>query len=267
MTRSRGPRAEPHPISSDILAHVTPSATSTPKSFEQAWEIANGVEGWLSREQGLALFEAARAIGPGEWIVEIGSHRGRSTVLLAAGKGAHVRLLAVDPFDDPRWGGGRETLAMFEDTLRGAGLLDEVQTFRGLSVEAAAAATAHPVGLLFVDGAHDRASVLLDIDCWTPHLAPQAVLLFHDAYSSPGVTVALFERFLLSRRARYRGCVASLARIDHGPERSARSAVSATLMMARLPWFARNLLIKLALRRRWPAIHRALGHPGTQYPY
>ena len=242
------------------------SETAT-KSFDQAWATASCAEGWLSREQGLALYEAARTVEPGSWIVEIGSHCGRSTVLLAAAKRAGVRLLAVDPFDDPRWGGGPESLARFESTMRSAGLLDEVQTFRGVSAEAAVAGIAQPVGLLFVDGAHDRASVLVDIDGWAPHMGPKAILLFHDAYSSPGVTAALFERFLLSKRARYRGSVASLARVDLVATGSRPSPLSTIRMVSRLPWFARNLLIKIALRRQWPAVRRILRYPGTEYPY
>lgn len=149
-------------------------------------------------------------------IVEIGSHCGRSTVVLAAAKGPRVPLLAVDPFDDPRWGGGSQALDEFERTLRSADLLEEVKAFRGLSVEAANAGIARPVGLMFVDGAHDRASVLTDIDEWTPHLDDRATLLFHDAYSSPGVTIALFERYCGTAHAQYLGCVGSLARIDLG---------------------------------------------------
>lgn len=240
-------------------------ATSS-TTFEHVWTHACAAEGWLTRDQGLALFEAARRVPPGAWAVEIGSHCGRSTLLLAAAKPPGVHLLAVDPFDDPRWGGGAESMARFESTLRGAGLLEEVQTFRGLSAEAAVAGIAEPVGLLFVDGAHDRASVLIDIDGWMPHLGARAVLLFHDAYSSPGVTIALFERFLLSRRAQYRGSVGSLARVDLGPPRALAWAPHAARMVLRLPWFARNLLIKIALRRRWPAVHRALGHQETHCP-
>ena len=71
-------------------------------TFEHAWSHACAAEGRLSRDQGLTLYEAARRVSPGTWIAEIGSHCGRSTVLLAAAKPAGVRLLAVDPFDDRR---------------------------------------------------------------------------------------------------------------------------------------------------------------------
>ena len=235
--------------------------------FDEAWQHASRTQGWLSWEQSRVLFRAARTVQPGRWIVEIGSHCGRSTVLLAAAKSAEVNLLAVDPFDDPRWGGGPEALVVFERSLRSAGLLDCVQVFRGLSSEAASAGVAGCVGMLFVDGAHDRSSVLADIDGWSPHLAEDAPLFFHDAYSSPGVTVSLFERFFASNWTRYIGSSASLARFDHQPMGFMARLASATRMVARLPWFVRNVIIKVALRRQWAGVHRTLGHPGTEHPY
>jgi len=235
--------------------------------FEDVWRHAEGADGWLTRAQGSALFDAARAVHPGSWIVEIGSHCGRSTVILAAAKAPEVPLLAVDPFDDPRWGGGSKALAEFERTLRSADLFDEVRTFRGLSVEAANAGIARPVGLLFVDGAHDRASVLTDIDRWTPHLEGRATLLFHDAYSSPGVTIALFERYFGASYARYVDTVGSLARIDLGDLTLRERQVSTTRMIRRLPWLVRNLAVKVAVRRGWSTVPRALGHSGEEYPY
>ncbi len=236
-------------------------------TFEDAWRHAEGVEGWLTRAQGEALFHAAQAVPMGRWIVEIGSHCGRSTVVLAAAKASEVTLLAVDPFDDPRWGGGSKALDEFERTLRSADLLDEVKAFRGRSLEAANARIARPVGLLFVDGAHDRASVLTDIDAWRQHLHDRATLFFHDAYSSPGVTIALFERYVGAARAQYLGSVGSLARFDMGALSLRERLVSTARMVGRLPWFARNLTVKVALRRGWSTVHRVLGHPGGEYPY
>ena len=172
-----------------------------PVAFSDAWIQAEPVEGWLTEEQGKTLFDAAQSVPSGQWIVEIGSHHGRSTLLLAAAKSDGVRLLAVDPFDDPRWGGGPAALSRFQGTLRGAGLLDQVETFPGVSADASSAWDRGSIGMLFVDGAHDRASVLTDIDGWAPHLADRASILLHDAYSSPGVTIALFERYSDEKQA------------------------------------------------------------------
>lgn len=235
--------------------------------FPEAWAKAEPVEGWLTLDQGRALFEAAQAVGSGRWIVEIGSHHGRSTLLLAAAKNDGVQLLAVDPFDDPRWGGGAAALTTFQATLRGAGLLDQVDAFSGVSADASATWDRGPIGMLFVDGAHDRASVLTDIDGWAPHLADDASIFFHDAYSSPGVTVALFERYFGRPRGEYLGSAGSLAHIKNAPLRRGSRAISAARMLGRLPWFARNLAIKIAIRRGWGLTQRALRHSGAAYPY
>lgn len=233
--------------------------------FLEAWRQVDSVEGWLTKEQGRTLFDTAQTVAPGHWIVEIGSHFGRSTVLLAAGKPGGVDLLAVDPFDDPRWGGGQDAMRTFQSTLTAAGLLDEVKTFRGVSAEASRAWDGQPIGMLFVDGAHDRNSVLVDIDGWAPYLTPGATILFHDAFSSPGVTAALVERYFGRAGNEYVGSVGSLAQVRK--TQHAARVRSATRIVLRLPWFARNLAVKVAIRRRWPLVQRALRHEGSAFPY
>ena len=66
--------------------------------------------------------------------MEIGSHRGKSAILIASGLPEGGRLVAVDPFDNPRWGGGPESLAAFEANIARAGLTDRIDLFRGISV-------------------------------------------------------------------------------------------------------------------------------------
>jgi hypothetical protein len=121
--------------------------------------------------------------------------------------------------------------------------------------------------MLFVDGAHDRESVLIDIDGWAPHLAPEATILFHDAYSSPGVTLALFERYFASSDFEYRGAVGSLARFRRAPMAKVARLRSSVRMLAALPWFGRNLAVKVAIRRRWSLMQRVLRHEGSAFPY
>jgi predicted O-methyltransferase YrrM len=237
------------------------------RTFADVWERAESVAGWLTEAQGRALYETAGSVEPGHWIVEIGSHCGRSTLVLAAAKRIGVRVLAVDPFGETRWGGGREAFATFQATLGDAGMLDEVRIFRGVSADASGCWDGAPVGMLFVDGAHDRASVLADIDGWAPSLAPGATLLFHDAFSSPGVTVALFERYFGRPGVHFLGATGSLARLRKVPTTRAARLSSSWRMLTLLPWFARNIAIKIAIRRRWGRVQRALGHRGPGYPY
>jgi predicted O-methyltransferase YrrM len=140
-------------------------------AFEEVWTRSERVDGWLTKGQGLALFEAARQVREGCAAVEIGSHRGKSAVIIASGLAPSVHLTAVDPFDDPRWGGGPESLEIFQRNVRDAGVEDRIELFRGLSEEASATWSGPPVGLLWVDGAHDLDSTLKDLDGWLPHMA------------------------------------------------------------------------------------------------
>ncbi|HEY0631318.1 MAG TPA: hypothetical protein VGC98_04635, partial [Thermoleophilaceae bacterium] len=67
-------------------------------SFETALAAVEGVEGWLSDGQARRLYERAAAVPPEGRIVEIGSYRGRSAIVMAnALGGASVELVAIDP--------------------------------------------------------------------------------------------------------------------------------------------------------------------------
>jgi predicted O-methyltransferase YrrM len=163
-------------------------------------------------------FDAATKTRPGETIVEIGSHHGRSTIVLAAAKAPGVHLLAVDPYDEARWGGGRDAIDTFQGNLRAAGVQNDLTLARKYGAEAGREWTGGPVGLLFVDGAHDYPTVS-DLSAWLPHLSPNATILMHDAYSSPGVTAAAFRHMLGHPNFVYAGSSRSLARFERAPSR------------------------------------------------
>ena len=189
-------------------------AEDSADGFDRDWPLIARVFGWLSRDQAAALHAAASRVRPGHAIVEIGSHKGRSTIALGKGKAAGVGLLAVDP-----WGGanGDEVLAAFRRNLEESDLATEVQVFRGTSEQASreearlrelltgASPDGGWIGLLFVDGLHDRNSVLADIHRWEPSVVMGGLVYFHDAFFRRGVTLAVLERHLLNPRFRYRG--------------------------------------------------------------
>ena len=218
-------------------------------TFEEAWATAAKVEGWLLPEQGHALFCAAATVPVGLSAVEIGSHRGKSATLIALGLRDGVRLTAVDPFDDPRWGGGPESLSIFQANMATAGVTERVDLFRGLSSEASASWRGPKVGLLWVDGAHDKASTLQDFDGWLPHMAPGGLLYVHDAFSAVGTTQAVLRRFWFSRRVQYLGCERTLVMFRIKPLSFSERLISGVQLSRRLPFFARVVAIKLARRR------------------
>ncbi len=236
--------------------------------FEASWKQARDIDGWLTREQALALYRAAQAAPRDTAVVEIGSHHGKSTVLLAAARSDAAPVVAIDPFEDPRWGGGASGLPLFLENLEAAGVQDRVRTMRTTSAAASRAWSGESIGLLYIDGAHDLGSVLQDIDGWSGLVAPGGRLAIHDAFSSVGVTAAIMSRFPRGRRFRYLGSVRSLAifeRVDMTP--GARLGNAARLS-ARVPWFAKNLFVRMLHRlgasRSADWVNR---YPGQRFPY
>jgi hypothetical protein len=224
--------------------------------FAAAWARADQIDGWLTEAQARALYERALdAEGP---VVEIGSHQGRSTTILAA---ASERVVAIDPWNDSRWGGRLDSFERFSANI--AALSERVEVHRDLS-QSVALDWSEPVAVLFIDGAHDLPSVLGDIDGWAPHVT--GTLLIHDAFSSVGVTRAIMRRFAFSRNWRYARSVGSLAIFERADLSASGRIASTARMLARLPWFARNLLVKVFKRAGWKTPQRVLGHRSAGYP-
>ncbi len=240
--------------------------------------LPDDVEGWLSADQADRLAARAAALGAGATIVEIGSFRGRSTIVLARSAPPDAAVVAIDPHAgsdrgpqefDPDPVRGDADLAAFTANLRRAGVADRVRHVRRPS-QAALGDVTSPIDLLYIDGAHRFRPALQDVIRWGDRVAPGGTMLIHDAFSSVGVTLAIGVRLLSGGRFAYVGRSRSLAeyrRLPAPPGARAR-LINAAAQLAQLPWFARNLAIKLALlggRRRLAA---ALGHAaGDPWPY
>ena len=78
----------------------TPSAST----FDQVQVAVADVEGWMTPGQARRLWSCARAVRPGGMIVEIGSFRGRSMIVLASAAEPGVELVAIDPHAGQRAG-------------------------------------------------------------------------------------------------------------------------------------------------------------------
>lgn len=230
-------------------------------SPDVALERIADVEGWLTDDQACALFEAASEVRPGGRILEIGSFRGRSTIVLATAAPEGVELIAVDPHAGndrgPQEIAGFEAEAatdheVFNRNLAAAGVADRVRHVRAFSSDAHAQVDGS-VDLLWVDGAHRYVPALEDLRHWGDRVVPGGQMLVHDSWSSIGVTLAILRHLLVSRTWRYEGRVGSLAKfrkLRGGP-------VSTVMQLAELPWFALNvakkILTVLKIRRApWP---------------
>ena len=225
--------------------------------FEEVWPAVESIGGWMTRDQGRDLWTAARGVAAGGRILEIGSHQGRSTVVLgAAASEVGAQVIAVDPFLAGGMFGGGATRDRFEANIRAAGLTDVVRLIPEKSTDLRPDWD-EPLAMLYIDGKHDYWTARDDLR-WAEHVGEGGPVLVHDSFSSIGVTLALLLHVLPGRRLRYLGRTGSLARFAVG-----RPGPVDRLRMAReLPWFARNVLIKIGLR-----LARVVGHRGTPDPY
>jgi hypothetical protein len=247
-------------------------------SFETALAAVEGVEGWLSDGQARRLYERAAAVPPGGRIVEIGSYRGRSAIVMAnAVGGAGVELVAIDPHAGNDRGPqeihgsadeGEADNRAFQANLSRAGVVDAVRHVRLPSQEALGSLEG-PIDLLYVDGAHRLGPATDDIARWGARVRPGGSMLVHDSFSSIGVTLALLRLLALGGDFVYVGRERSLAEYRRvGTRLSAAERVrNAARQLAQLPWFARNVLIKVALVLKLRPLVRLLGHRSSDWPY
>jgi hypothetical protein len=213
--------------------------------FATAWTIAEAVPGWLTRAQAHRLFDSASALKQGSRIVEIGSHQGRSTVVLSQAATDRGALgTAIDPFIEGRLFGGKSTREKFE--LNTADFV-HVITLVPEPSQAVRPTWNEPIGLLYIDGKHDYWTVTDDL-LWTRHVPVGGEILIHDAFSSIGVTLAILRHVLFSPTLRYLDRTGSLARF----QAAAPSAKDRLRIIAELPWWLRNVMIKLGLRAARP---------------
>jgi MMP 1-O-methyltransferase len=161
----------------------------------------NTVKGFLDPEEGAELYRAgfaAAAVGP---LLEIGSYCGKSAVYLGtAARDAGSVLFTLDhhrgseemqpgwEYHDPEtWdakAGAMDSLPFLRDTLRRAGLEEDVVPIVGRSASIARFWQA-PLGFVFIDGGHAMAEAEADYRGWAPHVAVGGTLAIHDVFPDP----------------------------------------------------------------------------------
>jgi predicted O-methyltransferase YrrM len=246
------------------------------RSFDEAWAAVADVQGWMTRGQGEALYDAAQRCPAGGRIVEIGSFQGRSTIVLASAAGDGVSVYAIDPHagndrgpqEIEGYGAAAEgDHATFTANLATAGVAERVTHLRMFS-DAALSDLSGSVDVLYIDGAHRYAPARADIRDWGGRVADGGTLLIHDSFSSIGVTLAILRELALGRRFRYVGRSRSLAIYRADLDRSRRGRVSNALrQIAQLAWFLKNVALKLALSLGLGKLLRRLGRSVPEWPY
>lgn len=242
----------------------------------QALAATRAVEGWMTDDQARALWARAATLGGDAQIVEIGSYRGRSAIVLArAAAGTGAGVTAIDPHAGNDRGPqqiegspdeGEADNRAFRENLERAGVAADVRHVRRRSRDALDS-VAGPVDLLYIDGAHRYRPARDDIERWGARVPVGGHMLVHDAFSAVGVTAAQVRLLFFGARFRYLGRSGSL--VDYRREHlDARGRASNALrQLAELPWFVRNLAVKLAIVAGAGPVARALGHRDGPWPY
>jgi hypothetical protein len=244
--------------------------------LDAALAALDGVEGWLSEDQACRLWNAAREVAPPGQIVEIGSFRGRSTIVLSRAAAETVQIVAIDPHGGgdrgpqeitPDAKRGDEDNRVFRANLEAAGVNGRVRHVRLMSDEAHGEVDG-PIQMLYVDGAHRYAPARDDIAAWGARVPVGGTLLVHDAYNAIGVMLAQLRLLFFSGRWRYVGRSRSLAQYRRAELSPGARVANALRQAVHIPYFMRNLAIKVALVARLRPVARLLGQPDEDaWPY
>jgi predicted O-methyltransferase YrrM len=234
-----------------------------------------GIDGWLSVAQAQRLWRAAAAVARGGRVVEIGSFRGRSTVVLASAAADGVEVAAIDPHGGNDRGPqeieadaqrGEEDFEAFSANLAQAGVASRVHHVR-LPSQDALGHLPGEVDLLYVDGAHRYAPASADISRWGERVRPGGTMLIHDSFNAIGVMLAQLRLLVFSGRWRYVGRTGSLAEYRRESVSGSARAANVARQLAGVPYFVRNLLVKVLLVSRLGRLAVLLGHRSGDWPY
>jgi predicted O-methyltransferase YrrM len=250
----------------------SPAATT----FDEVTDVVADVEGWMTPGQARRLWTCARTVRPGRRIVEIGSFRGRSMIVLASAAAEGVEVVAIDPHAGndrgPHEFEGFEEQAsedhdVFNANLEQAGVRERVRHVRKFSHDALADVEGE-IDLLYIDGAHRFGPALDDIRRWSARVAPGGDLLIHDSFSSVGVTGAIAVSLLTSAEWRYLGRSESMTHYRREHLTGSERVANVGRQLASLPWFVRNLIIKALILAKMGRLTQPLfKHDPATWPH
>lgn len=252
---------------------TTPTATAA----EPAGTPAEDIDGWLTNDQAHMLAAAAASCPPAGGIVEIGSFRGKSTVVLARAAPQGVSIVAIDPHAgndrgpqelDGYTAEAASDREVFERNLERAGVGHRVRHVRQCSDDAHAAVSGS-VDVLYIDGAHRYRQARADIRDWGARVADGGTMLIHDSFSSVGVTLAIGRELMFGRRFRYVGRSRSLAQYqaDLSGRSRAATVANAVRQLAELRWFVRNVVVKMLIVGGVGKLIARTGRTAPEWPY
>ena len=154
----------------------------------------------------------------------------------------------------------------FNANLAAAGVTDRVTHLRSFSDDALPDVQGS-IEVLYVDGAHRYAPALADIRSWGDKVADGGTMLIHDSFSSIGVTMAILRHLAFGSRWRYVGRSRSMTIYRADLSGVGGRAQNSLRQLAQLPWFAKNLGLKLVLSLGVGKVLRRFGRGVPEWPY
>ena len=153
-------------------------------TFEEAWNgVADIIQ--LSKPEAAKLFEFVQSLSMDAVIVEIGTWKCGSALLMAhTGR----KIYTIDNFRTDQFNPGRPSEGEAKTKIKGF----NIELIVGDSQEIAKTWD-KPINLLFIDGNHFYEGVKADIESWVPHVIKEGLVCFHDYDSHRDVTKAVNE--------------------------------------------------------------------------
>ena len=200
-----------------ISVQIPPGLES---ALDEAWLAAKNVPGFLAEHEGRFLGMMAACAPCSGVIVEIGSFKGKSTVMLGklAQRYGIGPVVAIDPhnFNNPelkehRSAPGATSYEEFQRNIADAGISQVIEVHRAFSGDIAKTWN-RPIRFLWIDGDHGYSGAKSDFDGFTPHLVPNGFVALHDALHEFSGPIRVFvEDMLRSDRFGPAGFVNSIA--------------------------------------------------------
>ena len=192
-----------------LIFHLASIMKNLPENFDAFTENllleAETVEGFLSPDEMRFLALVAACPAAAGDVLEIGSFKGKSTVILAkaAQLAGDVKIYAVDPLTapcatDPDLRGDESSLKDFRANIERHKVADVIEFHQTFSSVLAQTWT-RPLRFLWIDGDHTYNGTKLDFDGFAPHLSDGAIVAIHDVlHAFDGGIRVFMEDILLS---------------------------------------------------------------------
>lgn len=214
-------------------------------ALDEAWQAAEDVPGFLLKDEARFLGMMAASAPREGVIVEIGSFKGKSTVMLGklAERYGIGPIVAIDPhnFNNPelvehRSAPGATSYDAFLKNLDIAGVSQSVEVHRAFSTDVAKSWN-RPIRFLWIDGDHSYPGAKADFEGFFPHVVPGGFVALHDALHEFSGPIRVFvEDMLRSDRFGPAGFVRSIAWSQFRPQDGASfRAQRASLERSALP--------------------------------